>query len=163
ARTLDVGTRLVRQDTERVVVLVPEELGPAVLDHPSVGLLKGFVEERAGAAHQAGVLGLDPSDSGGVPRSSQVKVTHADASLLGVTHDLVGHGPKLDLEPLLLEATTVRGIQPSEALHGLLGVTRTDPCLEVVVDARSEEHTSELQSRENLVCRLLLEKKNNNK
>src|SRR5690606_40172516 len=28
--------------------------------------------------------------------------------------------------------------------------------------ARSEEHTSELQSRENLVCRLLLEKKNNN-
>src|SRR5690606_41565319 len=27
------------------------------------------------------------------------------------------------------------------------------------VEARSEEHTSELQSRENLVCRLLLEKK----
>src|SRR5207302_4482493 len=27
---------------------------------------------------------------------------------------------------------------------------------------RSEEHTSELQSRENLVCRLLLEKKNRN-
>src|SRR5690606_29946836 len=30
------------------------------------------------------------------------------------------------------------------------------------LDKRSEEHTSELQSRENLVCRLLLEKKNNN-
>src|SRR5690606_40860873 len=27
------------------------------------------------------------------------------------------------------------------------------------VECRSEEHTSELQSRENLVCRLLLEKK----
>src|SRR5690606_41711503 len=27
------------------------------------------------------------------------------------------------------------------------------------LNARSEEHTSELQSRENLVCRLLLEKK----
>src|SRR5690606_40133861 len=27
------------------------------------------------------------------------------------------------------------------------------------IDVRSEEHTSELQSRENLVCRLLLEKK----
>src|SRR5690606_41951654 len=27
-------------------------------------------------------------------------------------------------------------------------------------EPRSEEHTSELQSRENLVCRLLLEKKN---
>src|SRR5690606_40430860 len=33
-------------------------------------------------------------------------------------------------------------------------------CLPVsVVEGRSEEHTSELQSRENLVCRLLLEKK----
>src|SRR5690606_41736194 len=29
----------------------------------------------------------------------------------------------------------------------------------VMEDERSEEHTSELQSRENLVCRLLLEKK----
>src|SRR5690606_41824136 len=31
----------------------------------------------------------------------------------------------------------------------------------VLEGARSEEHTSELQSRENLVCRLLLEKKKN--
>src|SRR5690606_40144759 len=31
----------------------------------------------------------------------------------------------------------------------------------VLHNMRSEEHTSELQSRENLVCRLLLEKKNN--
>src|SRR5690606_40643811 len=30
-------------------------------------------------------------------------------------------------------------------------------------DTRSEEHTSELQSRENLVCRLLLEKKKKQK
>src|SRR5690606_40428691 len=30
-----------------------------------------------------------------------------------------------------------------------------------VREPRSEEHTSELQSRENLVCRLLLEKKTN--
>src|SRR5690606_41275521 len=29
-----------------------------------------------------------------------------------------------------------------------------------ITSTRSEEHTSELQSRENLVCRLLLEKKN---
>src|SRR3712207_7474066 len=31
-----------------------------------------------------------------------------------------------------------------------------------VPGVRSEEHTSELQSRQYLVCRLLLEKKNNN-
>src|SRR5438874_6447685 len=30
----------------------------------------------------------------------------------------------------------------------------------IVADTRSEEHTSELQSRRDLVCRLLLEKKN---
>src|SRR2546427_8925549 len=30
-------------------------------------------------------------------------------------------------------------------------------------DVRSEEHTSELQSQSNLVCRLLLEKKKNNR
>src|SRR5690625_6761736 len=36
------------------------------------------------------------------------------------------------------------------------GKTNTFNCL------RSEEHTSELQSRGHLVCRLLLEKKNNN-
>src|SRR5690606_41315000 len=47
------------------------------------------------------------------------------------------------------------------------GVVRVEPEAgqrEAGVDAagpdRSEEHTSELQSRENLVCRLLLEKKN---
>src|SRR5215475_3926579 len=33
------------------------------------------------------------------------------------------------------------------------------PAVRAVRGARSEEHTSELQSRENLVCRLLLEKK----
>src|SRR5207302_11263202 len=39
----------------------------------------------------------------------------------------------------------------------LVGVRHQTP-----LETRSEEHTSELQSRENLVCRLLLEKKNSN-
>src|SRR5690606_5418641 len=46
-------------------------------------------------------------------------------------------------------------------LKDLEGLTRD--CIldgEIVIEDRSEEHTSELQSRENLVCRLLLEKKN---
>src|SRR2546430_12521171 len=38
---------------------------------------------------------------------------------------------------------------------------RPDPPL-AVHEARSEEHTSELQSQSNLVCRLLLEKKKKN-
>src|SRR3712207_7146975 len=36
-----------------------------------------------------------------------------------------------------------------------------DGAFRLAIDARSEEHTSELQSRQYLVCRLLLEKKKN--
>src|SRR2546430_6836635 len=41
----------------------------------------------------------------------------------------------------------------------VLFVLEFDECLMIIVDDRSEEHTSELQSQSNLVCRLLLEKK----
>src|SRR5690606_41317718 len=44
---------------------------------------------------------------------------------------------------------------------GPLGVADTGLGGLSEVDTRSEEHTSELQSREKLVCRLLLEKKQN--
>src|SRR5690606_42057972 len=47
------------------------------------------------------------------------------------------------------QTTDTAGIAPP-------GIKKPQPCRQ-----RSEEHTSELQSRENLVCRLLLEKKNN--
>src|SRR5690606_40795162 len=43
---------------------------------------------------------------------------------------------------------TARRVSPGTSQSGPLGMV-----------VRSEEHTSELQSRENLVCRLLLEKK----
>src|SRR2546426_1557180 len=46
--------------------------------------------------------------------------------------------------------------QPAEVLDRLI-VVGEDP--DGVLDGRSEEHTSELQSPCNLVCRLLLEKK----
>src|SRR3712207_8652950 len=46
----------------------------------------------------------------------------------------------------------------------LVGVQlrRLEPGCDQVVSRRSEEHTSELQSRQYLVCRLLLEKKKKN-
>src|SRR5438132_9610583 len=45
--------------------------------------------------------------------------------------------------------------------HGFVraGVRHPGPRIGSVGDARSEEHTSELQSHSDLVCRLLLEKK----
>src|SRR4051812_49540779 len=49
----------------------------------------------------------------------------------------------------------------SEAALGLIrSIVEDDGA---VHEVRSEEHTSELQSHVNLVCRLLLEKKKNNK
>src|SRR5690606_42134649 len=39
---------------------------------------------------------------------------------------------------------------------------KLDEIFHKLKETRSEEHTSELQSRENLVCRLLLEKNKNN-
>src|SRR5690606_40208803 len=47
-------------------------------------------------------------------------------------------------------------LAPRRAYGDLLLIGRRAPYFD-----RSEEHTSELQSRENLVCRLLLEKKKN--
>src|SRR5206468_5972654 len=45
---------------------------------------------------------------------------------------------------------------------GIIGIRNIGTVLSAVATAelRSEEHTSELQSRSDLVCRLLLEKKN---
>src|SRR2546427_5620681 len=51
---------------------------------------------------------------------------------------------------------------PVSAANGSLVPERDAPASEVVGghgERRSEEHTSELQSQSNLVCRLLLEKK----
>src|SRR5690606_12746475 len=47
------------------------------------------------------------------------------------------------------------------AYHALFQNIVIRPGMKALIHSRSEEHTSELQSRENLVCRLLLEKKNN--
>src|SRR3712207_7770400 len=58
---------------------------------------------------------------------------------------------------------------PARRFSPILRLTRTPPAHQVPyqcsrppesVRERSEEHTSELQSRQYLVCRLLLEKKN---
>src|SRR5688572_32286247 len=46
-------------------------------------------------------------------------------------------------------------------LHRKLGIVAAGVAILMLWTGRSEEHTSELQSQSNLVCRLLLEKKKN--
>src|SRR5690606_40456267 len=69
--------------------------------------------------------------------------------ILALDHH-VAHGA----DQLLLDAVAALGVELVEA-HGL--TRRGGEQFDRDRDQRSEEHTSELQSRENLVCRLLLE------
>src|SRR3712207_8154192 len=48
---------------------------------------------------------------------------------------------------------------PAGTLADVSKLANKSPIAETVATVRSEEHTSELQSRQYLVCRLLLEKK----
>src|SRR5256885_4843362 len=62
--------------------------------------------------------------------------------------------PTRDIEPGLSPELCIRlGSRKSSAIRARLGAP--------LISERSEEHTSELQSPCNLVCRLLLEKKKN--
>src|SRR3712207_8724116 len=63
----------------------------------------------------------------------------------------VVHGDKVAVDALL--------DHPDVAAISFVGST---PIARYIHERRSEEHTSELQSRQYLVCRLLLEKKKNN-
>src|SRR3712207_7895970 len=55
------------------------------------------------------------------------------------------------------------GLLPDSRIDAVFDHGRLDDPMIVEFTLRSEEHTSELQSRQYLVCRLLLEKKKNNK
>src|SRR2546430_10290519 len=83
--------------------------------------------------------------------------------------EILGHA-QLVIDRLGIEALT---IDISAAVDGYLSQVETNGAADptrrgnvmarermIVLFDRSEEHTSELQSQSNLVCRLLLEKKN---
>src|SRR5439155_7224240 len=58
---------------------------------------------------------------------------------------------------------TAVSLSKQAAFVGVVNFAALSPLGDITVEIRSEEHTSELQSRGHLVCRLLLEKKNNTK
>src|SRR5207302_2681036 len=71
---------------------------------------------------------------------------------------MAGYGADARIEPLVQ-----RLVRESRKHDAACVINGDDPCAwgyaRLIWGLRSEEHTSELQSRENLVCRLLLEKK----
>src|SRR2546430_6483301 len=85
-----------------------------------------------------------------------------------MTHLTGKEEPQMELTFTLPNGTRA-GIRPTQELRDLtieqLGLECLAPAKDVSVVfhvPRSEEHTSELQSQSNLVCRLLLEKKKTN-
>src|SRR5687768_17640178 len=86
---------------------------------------------------------------------------------------MIRRPPRSTLFPYttLFRSRTIRGLFVEGGAESLCGVgvglagggARTARQRECLALIRSEEHTSELQSRLHLVCRLLLEKKKKNK
>src|SRR3712207_8960786 len=91
------------------------------------------------------------------PRSTLFPYTTLFRSLPGARDDVRDRRPKRGAAPLPLRGGGPRGLRlrrPAVLPGPLLRGHRRAAL------RRSEEHTSELQSRQYLVCRLLLEKKN---
>src|SRR5436309_10716498 len=63
---------------------------------------------------------------------------------------------------VVVNTCTVTASADAQARNAIRKLHAANPAIRVI-GRRSEEHTSELQSRENLVCRLLLEKKKKKK
>src|SRR5690606_41950647 len=101
--------------------------------------------------------------------SSLLNICNLLLSLHGRVHPRVLHSfptrrsSDLGQTGRLVQACTsvTSPISPAQIISAAWRVPSLEyPWLPIWVATRSEEHTSELQSRENLVCRLLLEKKN---
>src|SRR5258708_30734502 len=74
---------------------------------------------------------------------------------------MIRRPPRSTLFPYttLFRSCTPPTLQHSPPASAQLAASVADP-IQQLVQVRSEEHTSELQSPDHLVCRLLLEKKN---
>src|SRR5690606_40607697 len=101
------------------------------------------------------------ADSGRLPQSARAQVRRhlgvlCDQSAL----DALDATWRVSLRAAILALLRNRAQHALNGLSGRLEIPPVQPHQQVEsVALRSEEHTSELQSRENLVCRLLLEKK----
>src|SRR3712207_8791974 len=85
------------------------------------------------------------------PYTTLFRSRHGEQALHGAALDLAGHRKRRE------DQHGEGQDQPHETRHDV----EARLARRVVALVRSEEHTSELQSRQYLVCRLLLEKKKN--
>src|SRR5690606_19742237 len=89
-------------------------------------------------------------DTAGIADGNQIKIRRNGEYLILVS----GSGPTFNTSNIWQLYAFV-----NSNTYGTVSATGASVQTTVGMAGRSEEHTSELQSRENLVCRLLLEKK----
>src|SRR3712207_8124241 len=75
------------------------------------------------------------------------------------TREFMAHDPRDDLRRIAVPVLALTGEKDLQVDPGDLAVIAATVPGGARTELRSEEHTSELQSRQYLVCRLLLEKK----
>src|SRR5690606_15577263 len=106
--------------------------------------LAGMVEKSQAAGAKVLLLGMQ------LPPNYGPRYTQAFAAV----YPALGERYRVPVLPFLLE-----GVGGQAELMQADGIHPRSSAQPRLLENRSEEHTSELQSRENLVCRLLLEKK----
>src|SRR5256886_6000527 len=138
----------------------------AINDPSALGALRAFQE--AGRTENCVVMGQNASPEGRAElRQPKTRFVGSVAyfperygeNLIRVSLDILNQRPvppAVFVEHKLVTPSSVDHYYPNDALAQLV---RTEPQHSL----RSEEHTSELQSQSNLVCRLLLEKKKKKK
>src|SRR3712207_7011450 len=98
---------------------------------------------------RASVSGSSTSISGRMPVTVHIWMSDSSSALVPIVEPITESWVKKT------RLSSAPGLKPVVAPE----VTTTPPGLSDLMLCRSEEHTSELQSRQYLVCRLLLEKK----
>src|SRR2546430_206975 len=133
---------------ERDVRPVPEE-GSAIQIHPVVcAAINADVDGDQMAVHVA-------LFSGAIAKAKNLMMSSQNILSAADGHPVVA--PTQDVVLGCYWLTATRGEQPADTSKLRIFSSQNEVLL--ALESRSEEHTSELQSQSNLVCRLLLEKK----
>src|SRR2546427_5283195 len=120
-------------------------IGCRVDDGDIIGFLVGHVRHRAGRGDRHG-----PSKECKAP--GQQRYSESGIAAEYASHNLPPNAPRREGPQAHITTRSQRRARSLAPARSQASSPKTRP-------ARSEEHTSELQSQSNLVCRLLLEKK----
>src|SRR2546426_9131972 len=170
--TLQRESRAERRGAARTPPAAPAAPGPAARratemaaippPQPAFVMVDGAVVEKASPISldsARALLGADPLAVPGAPIRTMYRAREIGYSAVVIVEQALDSSTVIEVvngrrSPLALDAVAVTGAAAPGERADSVSVAERAP--------RSEEHTSELQSPCNLVCRLLLEKKKKN-